>query len=32
MRALKARIGDAVVLKRYGAREEGVLHVFIERE
>ena len=31
MRALGARQGDAVVLARYGAREDGVLHVRVER-
>jgi hypothetical protein len=31
MRALGVRQGDAVVLARYGAREDGVLHVRVER-
>ena len=31
MRSLKARIGDSVVLSRFGPRTEGVLHVSIVR-
>ena len=31
MRLLQARIGDAVVLQLYGDRNDGVLHVRLER-
>ena len=31
MRLLQVRVGDSVVLARHGSRDEGVLHVSVER-